>query len=191
VLLDDNIAAVRAAIPKMQAPSAGSDDLFNQLIAQAQARQAAPAADPSMPSGAGGQHGAAISRAMPGLGGPPQHLAQPTGNLNQWIGQALGTLHLDNSYAAGIANIAKHESGGDPNNYNPNDSNGQGGKQTVAGLMQMLQSTFDAHSLPGHTNIRNPVDNIISAVRYARDRYGDAMVKGGGRRFANGSYKGY
>jgi len=37
----------------------------------------------------------------------------------------------------------------------------------------MMQSTFDANALPGHTNIWNPVDNIVSAIGYIRRRYGN------------------
>ena len=38
--------------------------------------------------------------------------------------------------------------------------------------MQCIDSTFNAHSVPGHTNIYNPVDNIVAGVRYALSRYG-------------------
>lgn len=56
------------------------------------------------------------------------------------------------------------------------------------GLMQCIDSTFNAHKLPGHDDIYNPVDNIIAGVRYTIDRYGSiantpglqAMSQGGG-----------
>jgi hypothetical protein len=51
------------------------------------------------------------------------------------------------------------------------NSNAQAGHPSK-GLMQTIDSTFNAHSLPGHTDIYNPVDNIIAGVRYALGRYG-------------------
>ena len=58
--------------------------------------------------------------------------------------------------------------------------------------MQCIDSTFNAHKLPGHDDIWNPVDNIIAGVRYTFSRYGGfeghpglkAMSQGGG-------YQGY
>ncbi len=37
--------------------------------------------------------------------------------------------------------------------------------------MQTIDPTFDAHALPGHTDIWNPVDNIVAGVAYTFDRY--------------------
>jgi uncharacterized protein YukE len=51
------------------------------------------------------------------------------------------------------------------------NSNAQAGHPSK-GLMQCIDSTFNAHSVPGHTNIYNPVDNIVAGVRYAISRYG-------------------
>jgi uncharacterized protein YukE len=51
------------------------------------------------------------------------------------------------------------------------NSNAQAGHPSK-GLMQCIDSTFNAHSVPGHTNIYNPVDNIVAGVRYALSRYG-------------------
>lgn len=67
------------------------------------------------------------------------------------------------------------------------NSNAQAGHPSK-GLMQCIDSTFDAHKLPGHDNIYNPVDNIIAGVRYTISRYGSiantpglqAMAHGGG-----------
>lgn len=60
------------------------------------------------------------------------------------------------------------------------------------GIMQCIDSTFQAHKLPGHGDIWDPVDNIIAGVRYTFDRYGgfanhpglESMSSGGG-------YQGY
>ena len=56
------------------------------------------------------------------------------------------------------------------------NSNAQAGHPSK-GLMQCIDSTFNAHSLPGHTDIYNPVDNIIAGVAYPKDmhdRFGSA-----------------
>lgn len=50
-----------------------------------------------------------------------------------------------------------------------------------------IDSTFNAHKLPGHDDIWNPVDNAAAAIRYAISRYGSlenvpgikSMSKGG------------
>jgi hypothetical protein len=171
MLLDDDIEAVRLAMPKTPVRQSGNDSLFNDLLAKIQGQQQAAA-----------PHQAAIERAMPGL-------SQPKGNVSQWIGQALQAMHLDNSFAPGIANMIQHESGGNPNSVNNYDSNAKAG-HTSRGLMQTIPSTFAAHMLPGHGNIDNPVDNIIAGVRYAQGRYGDQMIKNGGR-YKAGKYIGY
>ena len=59
----------------------------------------------------------------------------------------------------------------DHNVFLTGNSNAQAGHPSK-GLMQCIDSTFNAHSLPGHTNIYNPVDNVIAGVRYALGRYG-------------------
>jgi hypothetical protein len=60
------------------------------------------------------------------------------------------------------------------------------------GLMQCIDSTFNAHKLPGHDNIYNPVDNIIAGVRYSFDRYGSLDNVPGIKAMAHGgAYRGY
>lgn len=103
-------------------------------------------------------------------------LTRPSGNVASWIDQALRTMaasgmdvsHMDTS---AIATIIAHESGGNPNSINLWDSNAASGHPSK-GLMQCIDSTFNAHCLPGHHDIWNPVDNIIAGVRYADARYG-------------------
>jgi uncharacterized protein YukE len=60
------------------------------------------------------------------------------------------------------------------------------------GLMQCIDSTFNAHKLPGHDNIYNPVDNIIAGVRYTIGRYGSIANTPGLQAMSHGSgYVGY
>ncbi|MBV4417708.1 transglycosylase SLT domain-containing protein, partial [Clostridium tyrobutyricum] len=76
------------------------------------------------------------------------------------------------------------ESGGDPNNWNPQSVGGE----HATGLLQMLKSTFDEFKLGALNNITNPIDNSASAIRYIKSRYGSVYniphLYGGG-------YKGY
>ncbi len=56
------------------------------------------------------------------------------------------------------------------------------------GLMQMLPSTFQAHALPGRTNIWSPVDNEAAAIRYIQNRYGNPWEIPG---LGTSAYEGY
>ncbi|MEU0539031.1 transglycosylase SLT domain-containing protein [Nocardia sp. NPDC005978] len=116
----------------------------------------------------------------------------PAGTQRQWIDQALRVLAA-NGYdtrsidPALIGAIIDHESSGNPHAINLWDSNAAAGTPSK-GLMQTIDSTFAAHALPGHTDIWNPVDNIIAGVRYSIDRYGSvdnvpgiAALRSGGR----------
>ncbi|GAB2727321.1 hypothetical protein GCM10027089_58990 [Nocardia thraciensis] len=127
-------------------------------------------------------------------GGPPS--ARPTGAQGQWINEALRILQqhgYDTSQInpAHIAAIIQHESAGNPNAINNWDSNAAKGTPSK-GLMQTIDPTFNAYSLPGHKNIWNPVDNIIAGVRYAISRYGSVSnVPGIVKMQEGGSYVGY
>jgi len=94
-------------------------------------------------------------------------------NLDGWIREAQAILAANGykvSYNA-IYQTVMHESGGNPKAVNGWDSNAAAGHPSI-GLMQTIQPTFNAYALPGHTNIYNPVDNIIAGARYAAARYG-------------------
>ena len=99
-----------------------------------------------------------------------------SGNLDGWIAQA-GQILEANGYPASqwnpadVALIAQYESGGSPYAINTTDSNAVAGHPSIS-VMQTIRGTFNAHALPGHYDIFNPVDNIIAAVRYAQDQYG-------------------
>jgi uncharacterized protein YukE len=124
--------------------------------------------------GGGGGGGGGAGGGMGSSGGPPS--SPPPGNVQQWIQEAIQILEQNGVPASelnanDIWTIIQHESGGNPNAINNWDSNAQAGHPSK-GLMQTIDSTFNAHSLPGHTDIYNPVDNIIAGVRYALGRYG-------------------
>ncbi|WP_375761397.1 transglycosylase SLT domain-containing protein [Corallococcus exercitus] len=120
----------------------------------------------------------------------------PKGEVGDWIKQAMEILKaagvpVDKMNPQDIAKIIEHESSGNPNAINLTDQNAKNGTPSI-GLMQTIQPTFDAFKLPGHDNIRNPVDNIIAAVRYAVDRYGSVSNTPGIQAMNSGSgYVGY
>ncbi|WP_327151623.1 transglycosylase SLT domain-containing protein [Nocardia sp. NBC_01329] len=109
-----------------------------------------------------------------GTSGRPTKM--PTGDLAEWIDQAIEVLRengydVKDSDAAIIATMIEKESSGNPNAINLWDSNAEAGTPSK-GLMQTIDPTFDAHALPGHGDIWNPVDNICAGAAYAIDRYG-------------------
>jgi LysM repeat protein len=117
---------------------------------------------------------------LPGHSGTVSGPSAPTntvgGNVGQWIAQAQAILQangipMSKMNASDLAIIIQHESSGNPNAENDWDSNAAAGHPSI-GLMQTIGPTFNAYKLPGHDNIRNPVDNIIAGVRYAVSRYG-------------------
>lgn len=63
------------------------------------------------------------------------------------------------------------ESGGNPNSVNANDSNGRGGTQRVAGILNFLQSTFEAHNITGG-DYMDPSSQIAAALPYVAKRWG-------------------
>ena len=141
--------------------------------------------------GTGSTGGTQAAGGSTAVGGP-----MPQGQVGDWIKQALSEMQkagIDTSKInpQDIATIIQHESSGNPNAVNNWDSNAKAGHPSK-GLMQTIQSTFDANKLPGHNNILNPVDNIIAGVRYAIARYGSVSnVPGIKAVHSGGSYVGY
>jgi len=108
--------------------------------------------------------------------GPTPSAPGAPAQVNGWIGQAVKILEAHGIPASKLSPqdiwiIIQHESGGDPNAINNYDINAQEGHPSI-GLTQTIQPTFNSYALPGHGDIRNPVDNIIAGVRYALARYG-------------------
>jgi cell wall-associated NlpC family hydrolase/SLT domain-containing protein len=116
----------------------------------------------------------------------------PSGNVKKWIKTALGILHQDTKQNESIVNtMIQHESSGNPHAINRTDSNARAGHPSK-GIMQTIDSTFNAYSIKGHKDIWNPVDNIIAGVRYEESRYHTLANAPGIKSMANGGkYKGY
>ncbi|SDL68183.1 WXG100 family type VII secretion target [Lentzea albidocapillata subsp. violacea] len=145
--------------------------------------------------GGGGGEGGGGMGGLGSSGGPPSG-SPPPGNVEEWIREAIKILQANGIPVTEenideIWKIIEKESSGNPHAINLWDSNAQAGTPSK-GLMQCIDSTFNAHKLPGHGDIWNPVDNIIAGVRYTFSRYGGfeghpglkAMSQGGG-------YQGY
>ncbi|WP_280396630.1 transglycosylase SLT domain-containing protein [Nocardia carnea] len=153
----------------------------------------APAATGSPSSSLMGDSTAA-GMGSPAAAGVPTTM--PTGDQKAWIDEAIRKLRengydIDDSEAAIIALIIERESGGDPHAINLWDSNAAAGIPSK-GLMQTIDPTFNAYALPGHTDIWNPVDNIIAGTRYAIERYGSLSNVPGVVGVSNGTgYVGY
>ncbi|RKH11883.1 lytic transglycosylase [Corallococcus sp. CA053C] len=148
------------------------------------------------PSSAGDSYEAGASEATGSAEAAGSAGEAPQGQVGDWIKQAQKLLAAagipaDKMNAQDIAKIVEHESSGNPSAINLTDQNAKDGHPSI-GLMQTIQPTFDAFKLPGHDNIRNPVDNIVAAVRYAVDRYGSVSNTPGIKGLNGGSgYVGY
>ncbi|MGW6334763.1 transglycosylase SLT domain-containing protein [Nocardia rhamnosiphila] len=184
--------AIGATVRKMQS---AHNELENKSLQVPQDRSGSTGASPSSAgspasplmgggsSGGGGSGGGGDSGSdddsgsggeITGTSGRPTKM--PTGDLAQWIDQAIEILQqngydVTDSDAAIIATMIEKESSGDPNAINLWDSNAEAGTPSK-GLMQTIDPTFNAHALPGHTDIWNPVDNICAGTAYAIERYG-------------------
>jgi len=154
--------------------------------------------DPKNGGGGGpnGGHGPAGWNGSYGSSGAPP-MQRPSGDVAQWIQQAMAILrqqgiNLSPADASYIATIIQYESGGNPNAINLWDSNAAAGHPSK-GLMQTIDPTFNSYALSGHTNVYNPVDNIIAGTRYALSRYGSLSNVPGIRNILHhsGGYVGY
>jgi hypothetical protein len=103
-----------------------------------------------------------------------------TGNLADWLTQALKiTGHYSASNLRGLIKQALSESGGNPHAINLWDSNAAAGHPSK-GLLQTIDSTFNAYKMKGYGNIWNPIDNAIAAIRYMYAAYGHIVSTGSG-----------
>lgn len=127
----------------------------------------------------GNYNGSGSASGTPYMGGPSSSAPtgpMPSGDIAKWIAEAKQKL-IEMGYdpkdidERAIAMIIQHESAGNPYAENRWDSNWVAGHPSK-GLMQTIDSTFNAYKAPGHDDIWNPVDNIIAGVRYSIDTYG-------------------
>ena len=101
-------------------------------------------------------------------------------------------MHVDVSAGdvSHILNVIQHESGGKSGAVNNWDSNAKAGHPSK-GILQFVQSTFDNYAMPGHTNILNPLDQLLAMFNDSTWR-SDLTLGGwsprGGRRYANGGW---
>ncbi|UQS25212.1 transglycosylase SLT domain-containing protein [Amycolatopsis thermalba] len=128
---------------------------------------------------------------------PAPEVFDTTGDpIAGWINEAIRVMRaqgvpVDGGDVQAIRTIIDKESSGNPNAVNRWDSNWRAGHPSK-GLMQCIDSTFNAHKLPGHDDIFNPVDNIIAGVRYTISRYGGFDGHPGLKSIRKGSgYRGY
>lgn len=98
-----------------------------------------------------------------------------SGTLVDWITQACNITGESLSSVSGLVTAAMAESSGNPYAINDWDSNAAAGHPSK-GLMQTIDSTFQAYKVDGMDDIWNPVHNAVAAIRYMRDRYGSVSA---------------
>jgi len=112
-----------------------------------------------------------------------RQVAKDVGSVPDVIRQAMQITGVDASWGPYLKLLMQVESGGNPVARNPIWVNYRTGQQArgprpgpgwyqATGLYQMMEPTFRAYAIPGHTDIYNPLDNTIAAIRYIADRYG-------------------
>lgn len=89
-----------------------------------------------------------------------------------------------------IMNVIQHESGGRAGAVNDWDSNAAKGTPSK-GILQFIEPTFMHYAMSGHTNILNPLDQLLAMFNDSTWR-SDLTLGGwgptGARRFANGGW---
>ncbi len=108
----------------------------------------------------------------------------PSVSLQQDLGTAAKDAGVPSSWVSWLSVLAMAESGGNPNAKSPFVVQGE----QASGLMQMLPSTFSQYAESGHTDIWNPTDNAIAAIRYIEANYGAPWHIPG---IGTSSYQGY
>lgn len=100
----------------------------------------------------------------------------PSKGVEQWRGLATKALQITNQFTdsnlTALLSQMQHESSGNPKAINLWDANARKGTPSK-GLMQVIDPTFRAYSLPPHNkDIWDPLSNMIAAIRYTVSHYG-------------------
>jgi len=120
---------------------------------------------------------AEVAQARAAAGSKPTALTTaPSPASGMLVDSALHADLLTAASAAGVASswvawmelLVQYESSGNPAAVSPIAVSGE----HASGLLQMLPDTFTRYALTGHTDIWNPVDNAIAAMRYIQANYG-------------------
>lgn len=112
--------------------------------------------------------GALNSSSSPAAG---QATVLSTAQLERVTAQATQMAGVPESWITPLTKIALNESSGQTNAVNQQLT---GDSEHARGLMQTEPTTFKAYAAVGHTDINNPLDNMLAAIGYIRSRYGDA-----------------
>ncbi|MEN8702434.1 transglycosylase SLT domain-containing protein [Bacillus infantis] len=111
--------------------------------------------------------------------------------VQSWLMAAIQATGAPASWLGPLQTMAMKESGGNPRAINLWDSNAKRGTPSK-GLLQTIDSTFNAYKMPGMNDIWNPIHNAAAAIRYIQGRYGSIFNTPGMRNMAGGGgYKGY
>jgi hypothetical protein len=118
----------------------------------------------------------------PGKGGAAAETAaldtiQQTALAGQALSMIDPKLATPDNVRALVSRI-QQESGGNPAAVNNWDSNAKAGHPSK-GILQTIDSTFNAYAVPGHSDIWNPLDNALAAIRYMLSRYGHIVAANG------------
>lgn len=107
-----------------------------------------------------------------GLASPGGSAAPPaSGDLQDWAKSGLtygAAFEPSTANINAITTLAMKESGGDPRAQNPTSS--------AAGLMQIIETTWNAYKVAASDDIFNPVHNVAASSRYQQDRYGELVT---------------
>ena len=106
-----------------------------------------------------------------------EELANPGGSgVERWRPYVIRALKM-NGFEASAYQVAawmkviQRESNGNPHAINNWDSNARAGHPSK-GLVQTIDSTFNANAFPGHHNIWNGFDDLLAGIHYMAQKYG-------------------
>ncbi len=96
-------------------------------------------------------------------------------------------LSTSSSMVARILRQMNTESGGNEKAVQPGSDPDGDGSGPALGLMQTKRGTFEGNKFPGHGNIFTGYDNLLAALRYAKNKFGPSLsFLGNGHGYENG-----